>query len=115
MSLIAAMLFPKPVTLPPEISSEREGAIRRNFCAKNPRERRAKTCDPQHIRQYAEQQANRALIYDSVLAGHDTAPKLMDHTGKNSRTVWAHIHALADEGMIKIDRTVKPWRFIREE
>lgn len=112
MNLITATLFPKSIALPPEIASEREGNIRRHFCAKSARARRSANIDREDTRQYAEQQQNRALIYDCVAAGYDTSPKLTDHTGKNSRTIWAHIHALADDGKIRIDKTEKLWRFV---
>ncbi len=112
MNLITATLFPKSIALPPEISCEREGNIRRNFCAKEAKQRNAPRANDLPMPQFLVQEKNRALILQAIHDGHDTAPKLEDHTGKTLNTVWAHIHVLEDDGKISVDKTEKPWRFL---
>lgn len=111
MSLITATLFPAPIEQPPEISSAREGNIRRNFCAEAPG-KPVRARGPRMARQLADAAETRATIIALIADGPHNANSLAKATGKTVRTVWTHINALTDEGIVQVDRSVKPWRFI---
>lgn len=111
MNLITATLFPAATALPPVINCEHKGNIRRNFCAQTIRQRGGPAAGTRTKLQAAEAAENRALILAKVVDGCDNIHRLVDSTTKNHRTIWSHIHALAAEGKIRIDKSVRPWLF----
>jgi biotin operon repressor len=110
MNLITATLFPAPIEQPPEISSASEGNIRRNFCAAAPG-KAVRARGPRMAQQLADAAETRARIIDLVAGSTHNANSLAEATGKTVRTVWTHINALVDDGVVQVDRSVKPWRF----
>jgi hypothetical protein len=103
-----------PAALPPIIDSEREGNIRRNFCADIGKHKPEPTYGPRMMRQFAEAEVNQQKVLSSITAGYDTAQRIANHTGLNIRTVWSHANALKAAGKVRINEKCKPWRFLTE-